>query len=80
MEIMAGPKPKAMDRTEERLINFRTQGAEIQGAESMVGSETEGVYMRSGAVMPISSNVRRNTIWADSTNFNRAAVMASSSS
>ena len=37
-------------------------------------------YIRSGADMPISSRVRWNTIWADSTNFNLAAVMALSSS
>ena len=40
----------------------------------------DGAYMRSGALMPINSKERRNTIWADSTSFNRAAVMALSSS
>ena len=33
-------------------------------------------YIRSGALMPISSKERRNTIWADSTSFSRAAVIA----
>ena len=45
-------------------------------AKRCVGAD----YIRSGAPTPINSNERRNTIWADSTNFNLAAVMALSSS
>lgn len=33
-------------------------------------------YIRSGALIPISSSVRRKTIWADSTSLRRARVMS----
>ena len=64
----------------ELAFGWRETGVKIPALWLAGGLRPDRAYMRSGALIPINSNARRNTIWADSTNFSRAAVMALSSS